>query len=64
MTRLPPVSGEWIDRKRSIRFTFEGRTYEGLSGDTVTSALLANGVRVLGRSFKYHRPRGVLSAAK
>lgn len=61
--RLPPIAGEWIDRAQSLRFVFEGRPYEGLEGDTVTSALAASGVRVLGRSFKYHRPRGVLSAA-
>jgi sarcosine oxidase subunit alpha len=61
--RLPPVSGEWIDRSKPIELTFEGRRYQGLSGDTVTSALLAGSERVLGRSFKYHRPRGVLSFA-
>ena len=47
---------------RSIRFTFDGRTYSGLEGDTLASALLANGVHLVGRSFKYHRPRGFLSA--
>lgn len=61
--RLPPRPGEWIDRSRRVRFCFEGREYEAFAGDTMTSALLANGVRVLGRSFKYHRPRGVLSLA-
>jgi sarcosine oxidase subunit alpha len=61
--RLPVQSGEWIDRTRPLGFRFEGREYQGFAGDTVASALLANGVRVLGRSFKYHRPRGVLSAA-
>ena len=59
--RLPPQPGEWIDRAQPIGFRFEGRSYQGLQGDTVSSALLACGVRVLGRSFKYHRPRGVLS---
>ena len=59
--RLPPQPGEWIDRSRPISFRFEGRRYRGLRGDTVSSALLAAGVPVLGRSFKYHRPRGVLS---
>ncbi len=63
MTRLPPIPGEWIDRAHTVRFAFEDRLYEGARGDTVTSALAASGVRVLGRSFKYHRPRGVLSAA-
>ncbi|HXH01709.1 MAG TPA: 2Fe-2S iron-sulfur cluster-binding protein [Candidatus Competibacteraceae bacterium] len=61
--RLPPQPREWIDRNRPLRFSFEGREYTGFAGDTVTSALLANGQMLLGRSFKYHRPRGVLSAA-
>ena len=54
--------GGRIDRTRAVRFTFDGRTYSGFAGDTLASALLANGVRVVGRSFKYHRPRGVLTA--
>jgi methylglutamate dehydrogenase subunit C len=58
--RLP--SGGLIDRTRSLCFRFDGKSYEGLAGDTLASALLANGVRLVGRSFKYHRPRGVLSA--
>ncbi|HVX11533.1 MAG TPA: FAD-dependent oxidoreductase [Pirellulales bacterium] len=61
--RLPPHPGEWIDRERPIRFRFEGCTYYGLAGDTISSALAANGVRMLGRSFKYHRPRGIYSLA-
>ncbi|WP_397543484.1 sarcosine oxidase subunit alpha family protein [Roseovarius salis] len=57
------IAGEGlIDRTRRIGFTFDGRRYEGFEGDTLASALMANGVRVLGRSFKYHRPRGVLTA--
>ncbi|QYK40870.1 MAG: sarcosine oxidase subunit alpha family protein [Paracoccaceae bacterium] len=51
-----------IDRTRSLPFTFDGRAYSGFAGDTVASALMAAGVRVLGRSFKYHRPRGVMTA--
>ncbi|WP_210527942.1 sarcosine oxidase subunit alpha family protein [Rubellimicrobium arenae] len=47
---------------RVIPFTFDGRGYSGLEGDTLASALLGEGVRLVGRSFKYHRPRGVLSA--
>ncbi|MDX3927684.1 MAG: sarcosine oxidase subunit alpha [Shinella sp.] len=47
---------------RTARFTFDGKSYEALAGDTVASALLANGVHLVGRSFKYHRPRGILSA--
>ena len=51
-----------IDRSRSVPFTFDGTRYSGFAGDTLASALLANGVRVVARSFKYHRPRGVYSA--
>jgi heterotetrameric sarcosine oxidase alpha subunit len=58
--RLP--SGGDIDRTRPLAFTFDGRAYTGRPGDTLASALLANGVRVVGRSFKYHRPRGIFSA--
>ena len=47
---------------RTARFTFDGKSYTALEGDTVASALLANGVHLMGRSFKYHRPRGILSA--
>ena len=54
--------GGRIDRTRRMHFSFDGRWYYGFAGDTLASALLANGVRVVGRSFKYHRPRGVLSA--
>jgi heterotetrameric sarcosine oxidase alpha subunit len=51
-----------VDRSRALRFTFDGQGYAGHPGDTLASALLANGVRLVGRSFKYHRPRGILSA--
>jgi methylglutamate dehydrogenase subunit C len=51
-----------IDRSKVVNFTFDGRSYQGFKGDTVASALLANGVKLMGRSFKYHRPRGVLTA--
>ena len=61
--RLPVTSGEWINRSHRVEFRFEGRTFHGFEGDTITSALWGAGVRVLGRSFKYHRPRGVLSLA-
>src|ERR1700719_4644408 len=46
----------------SVEFRFNGRTLRGIAGDTVASALLANGVRVVSRSFKFHRPRGIFSA--
>jgi sarcosine oxidase subunit alpha len=56
------ASGGRIDRTRPLSFTFDGRRYDGFAGDTLASALLANGVHLFGRSFKYHRPRGVLTA--
>jgi len=56
------TSGGRIDRNRIIHFSFDGRQYDGHPGDTLASALLANGVTLFGRSFKYHRPRGLLSA--
>ncbi|HXS20777.1 MAG TPA: sarcosine oxidase subunit alpha family protein [Steroidobacteraceae bacterium] len=56
------TSGGHIDRRRPLRFRFDDRDYTGLAGDTLASALLANGVHLLGRSFKYHRPRGILGA--
>ena len=55
-------TGGRIDRDKPLSFTFDGKRYGGFKGDTLASALLANGVRVVGRSFKYHRPRGVLAA--
>src|ERR1700759_4521522 len=58
--RLP--TGGRIDRSRTLRFTFNGTDYEGHPGDTLASALLANDVCLVGRSFKYHRPRGIFSA--
>jgi len=60
--RLGPRPGEVIDRARPLRFSFDGRPYLAYEGDTIVSALLAGGVSVFSRSFKYHRPRGVLSA--
>ena len=63
MRRLAKIEGELIDRSEEVQFLFEGRPVRGYRGDTVTSALSASGVRVLGRSFKYHRRRGILSAA-
>ncbi|WP_349369722.1 sarcosine oxidase subunit alpha family protein [Salinarimonas sp.] len=58
--RLP--RGGRIDRSRPLTLTFDGRAYEGYAGDTVAATLIANGVHLMGRSFKYHRPRGLLSA--
>jgi sarcosine oxidase subunit alpha len=58
--RLP--TGGRIDRSRTVRFRFEGHEYEGHPGDTLASALLANGVRLVARSWKFHRPRGIFAA--
>jgi sarcosine oxidase subunit alpha len=55
-------SGGRINRNQVINFTFNGRSYQGFAGDTLASALLANGVSLVARSWKYHRPRGILSA--
>ena len=55
-------NGGLLDRDRALQFSFDGKSYTGHPGDTLASALLANGVRLVGRSFKYHRPRGILSA--
>ena len=60
MSRLS--SGGLIDRARPLAFTFDGKDYSGFAGDTLASALLANDVKLIGRSFKYHRPRGILTA--
>lgn len=60
MSRLQ--RGGLIDRGRPLAFTFDGRPYSGFEGDTLASALVANDVRLVGRSFKYHRPRGILTA--
>ena len=56
-----PAGGR-IDRGRPVNFTFNGKALQGYAGDTLASALLANGIHLVGRSFKYHRPRGILSA--
>ena len=58
------ASGGLIDRARPLSFTFDGQAYAGLAGDTLASALIANGVKLVGRSFKYHRPRGILTSGK
>jgi len=61
--RLPPQPNEWIKRGRPLSFVFEGKRYDGLEGDVLSSALLASDVAIQARSFKYHRPRSVLSFA-
>eukprot|EP01037_Dinobryon_pediforme_P032812 gene32812-37962_t len=55
-------AGGRIKRGETIDFTFDGRPLQGHPGDTLASALLANGIHLVGRSFKYHRPRGILTA--
>ncbi|RUV92573.1 sarcosine oxidase subunit alpha [Mesorhizobium sp. M1A.F.Ca.IN.022.07.1.1] len=55
-------AGGLIDRSAPLSFRFDGKTLSGFQGDTLASALVANGVKLVGRSFKYHRPRGILTA--
>jgi len=61
--RLAAPKGLFLDRDQSVDFSFDGKRYMGIEGDTITSALYANGVKTISRSFKYHRPRATLSAA-
>ena len=62
MTQSNRIAGGQIDRSQTLTFSFDGKSFAGHPGDTLASALLANGQRLMGRSFKYHRPRGPLSA--
>jgi len=62
--RLPSPFGTLIDRSQTVEFSFEKKTISGYAGDTVASALAANNQWLLSRSFKYHRPRGVLTMAR
>jgi len=62
MNQVNRIAGGQIDRSTTLNFRFDGKAYTGHPGDTLASALLANGVRLVGRSFKYHRPRGPLTA--
>ena len=55
-------SSEYIDETVRISFKFNGKIYHGFKGDTLASALLANDVHLVGRSFKYHRPRGIMTS--
>ena len=59
--RLPAPAGAWIDRSRTLSFSFNGHALQGHPGDTLASALLASGTVHMGRSFKLHRPRGIFS---
>jgi len=58
----PRLAGGLVDRSQPLSFRFDRKTYWGFAGDTLASALLANGVTLVGRSFKYHRPRGIFTA--
>ncbi|WP_282607182.1 sarcosine oxidase subunit alpha [Pelagibius sp. Alg239-R121] len=60
--RFRLTQGGLIDRSKPVSFQFNGKVYLGFEGDTLASALIANGVHLVGRSFKYHRPRGIMSA--
>jgi sarcosine oxidase subunit alpha len=62
MTSFRLDKGGLIDRSTELSFTFDGKAFTGYPGDTLASALIANGIHLMGRSFKYHRPRGVISA--
>jgi methylglutamate dehydrogenase subunit C len=62
MTQSHRIEGGQIDRTKTLRFTFDGLPYQGHPGDTLASALLASGIRLMGRSFKYHRPRGPIAS--
>ena len=61
-SRLPVQPGEVIDRSKSLPFTWNGKQMAGFEGDTIASAIAANGVDVFGRSMKYHRKRGIMTA--
>ena len=62
MQRFRLESGGHIDRNKPMEFYFDRKLLTGYSGDTLASALLANGISIVARSIKYHRPRGILSA--
>lgn len=64
MSHRLPKGGRLIDRSKTQNFTFNGKSMAGLQGDTVAASLLANDQMLLGRSFKYHRPRGVVAAGR
>tara|TARA_B100000963_G_scaffold91072_1_gene78390 strand:- start:23 stop:400 length:378 start_codon:yes stop_codon:yes gene_type:complete len=61
MKRTNRIKSNLIDTKKEINFIFNGKKYTGFKGDTLGSALFANNVKLIGRSFKYHRPRGIIS---
>ena len=62
MTQVNRICDGLVDRGKTVQFSFNGQRFEGHPGDTVASALLANAQRLIARSFKYHRPRGIFTA--
>ena len=62
MTGYRLSSGGLVNRARTLSFSFDGQTFTGCEGDTLASALIANDQMLVGRSFKYHRPRGIVTA--
>ena len=62
MNQKNRIDGGLIDRQSTLNFTFDDHHYTGFKGDTLASALLANNITLVGRSFKYHRPRGMLTS--
>ena len=61
MTNFRVGKTKFVDETNRISFVFDGKKYFGYKGDTLASALIANGIHLVGRSFKYHRPRGIMS---
>ena len=61
MTKYRINKTKHVDQTKTVSFDFDGKSYHGFEGDTLASALLSNGVHLVGRSFKYHRPRGIMS---
>ena len=62
MNQINRIDGGLIDQEKVLNFTFNGQILKGYEGDTLASALLANNKHLIGRSFKYHRPRGIVTA--
>ena len=62
MTRVDRTNSSLIQTDKEINFVFDGKKYKGFKGDTLASALIANGIKLIARSFKYHRPRGIISS--
>ena len=61
MTNFRVGKTKFVDQTNRVSFVFDGKKYFGYKGDTLASALIANGIHLVGRSFKYHRPRGIMS---